>query len=89
MDGYRPHLPTGLDPFEVLGVVDVGDVYVLPGQLEGSINRIADVVTDICKAGKVPIILGGDHSITVAQRPWSRQGSRFRRGCFDPLRRTR
>ncbi len=64
MDGYRPHLPTGLDPFEVLGVVDVGDVYVLPGQLEGSIERIADVVTSICAAGKVPIILGGDHSIT-------------------------
>ena len=26
MDGYRPHLPTGIDPFEALGGVDVGDV---------------------------------------------------------------
>jgi agmatinase len=64
MDGYRPHLPTGIDPFEVLGVVDVGDVYVLPGQLDASIDRIADAVEGIANAGKVPIILGGDHSIT-------------------------
>lgn len=64
MDGYRPHLPTGIDPFEVLGVVDVGDVYVLPGQLDASIERIANAVEGIANAGKVPIILGGDHSIT-------------------------
>jgi agmatinase len=64
MDGYRPHLTTGIDPFEVLGVVDVGDVYVFPGQLEKSIDRIADAVEMVTRAGKVPIILGGDHSIT-------------------------
>lgn len=64
MDGYRPHLTTGLDPFRELGVVDVGDVYVLPGQLDTSIARIADVVEAVARAGKVPIVLGGDHSIT-------------------------
>lgn len=64
MDGYRPHLLTGIDPFEALGVVDLGDVYVLPGQLDESIERIADVVEGVANAGKVPIILGGDHSIT-------------------------
>ncbi len=64
MDGYRPHLPTGIDPFEALGVVDIGDVFVRPGELELSIDRIADVVTDVARAGKVPIVLGGDHTIT-------------------------
>jgi len=64
MDGYRPHLPTGIDPLGELGVVDIGDVYVRPGELEISIDRIADVVTDVAEAGKVPIILGGDHTIT-------------------------
>jgi agmatinase len=64
MDGYRPHLPTGIDPFEALGVVDVGDVYVRPGELEISIGRIADAVEEVCAAGKVPIVLGGDHTIT-------------------------
>ena len=64
MDGYRPHLPTGIDPLESLGVVDVGDVYVRPGELELSIDRIADAVEEIADAGKVPIVLGGDHTIT-------------------------
>jgi agmatinase len=64
MDAYRPHLPTGIDPFETLGVVDAGDVYVVPGDFEVSIKRIADVVADISGSGKVPIILGGDHTIT-------------------------
>ncbi len=64
MDGYRPHLPSGIDPFEALGVVDVGDVFVRPGELELSIDRIAEVVADIAGSGRVPIVLGGDHTIT-------------------------
>ncbi len=66
MDGYRPHLPTGIDPLRALGVVDVGDVYVVPGQVELSLQRITDTVEVIARAGKVPIILGGDHTITYA-----------------------
>lgn len=64
MDGYRPHLPTGIDPLGLLGVVDVGDVYVVPGYIEESIDRIANMVEAVAAAGKVPIILGGDHTIT-------------------------
>ncbi|HKX76874.1 MAG TPA: agmatinase [Acidimicrobiia bacterium] len=66
MDGYRPHLPTGIDPLRTLGVVDVGDVYVVPGQVELSLQRIADTVEVIAGAGKIPIVLGGDHTITFA-----------------------
>lgn len=65
MDGYRPHLPTGIDPLGALGVVDVGDVYVVPGYIEESIDRIADVVEAVAAAGKVPIVLGGDHTVTL------------------------
>jgi agmatinase len=64
MDGYRPHLPTGIDPLGALKVVDVGDVYVQPGNIEVSIARIADAVEVVAAAGKVPIILGGDHTVT-------------------------
>ncbi|MFO7547410.1 MAG: agmatinase [Acidimicrobiia bacterium] len=64
MDGYRPHLPTGIDPLGELKVVDVGDVYVLPGNLERSIDRIADAVERVARSGAVPIVLGGDHTIT-------------------------
>ncbi|MDH4306335.1 MAG: agmatinase family protein, partial [Acidimicrobiia bacterium] len=64
MDGYRPHLPTGIDPLGALGVVDIGDVYVVPGYTELSLDRIADVVEIVVAAGKTPIVLGGDHTIT-------------------------
>jgi len=66
MDGYRPHLPTGIDPLRSLKVVDVGDVYVVPGNIELSLERITDTVETISRAGKVPIILGGDHTVTYA-----------------------
>ena len=66
MDGYRPHLPTGIDALGVLGVVDIGDVYVVPGQVELSLERITDTVEVVAKAGKIPIVLGGDHTITFA-----------------------
>ena len=64
MDGYRPHLPTGIDPLGELGVVDIGDVYVVPGDVETSLERISDTVEAVARAGKVPIVLGGDHTIT-------------------------
>ncbi len=66
MDGYRPHLPTGIDPLGLLGVVDVGDVYVVPGQTEISLDRITEAVATVAGAGKVPIILGGDHTVTFS-----------------------
>lgn len=66
MDGYRPHLPTGIDPLGALGVVDIGDVYVVPGQTELSLERITEVVELVAKTGKVPIILGGDHTVTFS-----------------------
>ena len=63
-NGRRPHLDTGIDPLEVLGVVDIGDVHVVPGYVEESIDRIRAVVTAVARSGSVPIVLGGDHTIT-------------------------
>ena len=63
-DGYRPHLPTGIDPLEVLNVVDAGDLLLPIGYLERSIDLISDAVEGVARHGAVPIILGGDHSIT-------------------------
>lgn len=65
-DHRRPHLPTGIDPFEVLNVVDVGDAKVSPGYLEDGLANIAASVETIANAGAVPIVLGGDHSVTYA-----------------------
>ena len=65
-DGARPHLPTGIDPLEALRVVDAGDVYTLPGDVEESLDRITTAVETIARAGAVPVVLGGDHTITFA-----------------------
>ena len=63
-DGRRPHLPTGIDPFEEFTVVDAGDIEVGPGYLEQALGILADAVERIASSGAIPLILGGDHSVT-------------------------
>jgi agmatinase len=63
-DMHRPHLPTGIDPFAELSVVDVGDIAVAPGYLEDGLETLADAVQRIAAVGAIPIVLGGDHSVT-------------------------
>lgn len=62
-DGSRPHLALDVDPLAELGVVDVGDVEMPPGDIEGSIARLEAAVTRIASSGAVPVVLGGDHTI--------------------------
>lgn len=63
-DGSRPHLPTGIDALEELRVVDVGDLLLPVGELDNCVAKIRDGVTTIARQGAVPIVLGGDHTIT-------------------------
>jgi agmatinase len=63
-DGARPHLPTGIDALETLRVVDAGDIMMPIGYIEQSLDRIAEAVAKVARAGAVPIVLGGDHTIT-------------------------
>ena len=63
-DGHRPHLALGVEPLGELGVVDCGDVDMPPGSIEQSLARLDETVTRVAAAGHVPIVLGGDHSIT-------------------------
>lgn len=63
---YRPHLELGVDPFSVLAVVDLGDVAMPPGDIEASLARLEDAVAEIAKSGALPIVLGGDHSVALA-----------------------
>src|SRR5439155_19217909 len=59
----RPHMLLGIDPFAVLQVVDYGDIETVPGDPARSHAAIRQRVGEICAAGAVPIVLGGDHSI--------------------------
>ena len=51
-------------PFDVLTVVDAGDAPVVPGRPERSLRVIHEKVRRVARAGAIPIVLGGDHSIT-------------------------
>ena len=64
--GGRPHLPTGIDPFGVLDVVDAGDLETPTGYLIDGLAALRGEVGRIAATGAVPLVLGGDHSITFA-----------------------
>ena len=65
-DGSRPSLALRTDALQDLKVVDVGDVEVYAGDLERSLGQIREAVRVIADSGAIPIVLGGDHSITYA-----------------------
>src|SRR5262249_32531060 len=48
---------------ESLTMVDVGDVQVIPANLEKSFDQIARAVGFVAERGGFPVVLGGDHSI--------------------------
>jgi agmatinase len=63
-DGSRPHLTAGVDPLVELPVVDAGDIAVLGGAVEPSLAAIERAVHTVAAAGAIPLVLGGDHTIT-------------------------
>src|SRR5256886_10184684 len=63
-DGSRPHLALGVDPLAELRVGDAGDVVMPPGETEKSLKRLEDAVHAVAAAGAIPVILGGDHTVT-------------------------
>ncbi len=64
----RPYNPSQrVSIFEHLSVIDYGDVPVVPGFIEESYERISGGLEPIHRAGVVPIVLGGDHSIALPE----------------------
>jgi agmatinase len=61
-----PHLEAGVDAFAELRVLDYGDAPVVPADAERTHAAIEQVVGEIVAAGTLPVVLGGDHSITEA-----------------------
>ena len=64
--GYRPHLRLRVDPLGELGVVDVGDVRMPQLDSEGGLGRLMEACRTVAAAGAIPVVLGGDHTITYA-----------------------
>ena len=66
-NAYDPgtyHLDLGIEIFDHLNVVDFGDAIVSHGQWEKSKASIYERVSALTTRGIVPVILGGDHSVT-------------------------
>ena len=59
-----PHLEARIDAFAELRVVDFGDAAVLPADPVRTHEQIERTVGQVVAAGAVPVVLGGDHSIT-------------------------
>jgi agmatinase len=57
-------MSAGLDVFEQLGIADIGDLMLVPTDMNASGGRIERVVRKLLDEGKVPAILGGEHTLT-------------------------
>ncbi|GHB25730.1 agmatinase [Salinicola rhizosphaerae] len=48
-----------------LKIVDCGDVHLIQGDLDRSLDNIAEHVRRIAASGAIPAVMGGDHSISI------------------------
>jgi agmatinase len=64
---YHPH--HGFDIFDRLSIADAGDLVVVPGFAESSLNRVTDQLVGMLEQsnGGVPIVLGGDHTVVLPE----------------------
>jgi len=60
-DSYSVDMAVDLE--EELDLVDLGDIFVIPANLEKSFDQIDRAVSWIVGEGVFPVVLGGDHSI--------------------------
>jgi agmatinase len=58
---YNPEM--GVDLVESLEMVDVGDVSVIPANIEKSFDQVARAIGYLTERDVFPVVLGGDHSI--------------------------
>jgi len=63
-DGSRPSLALRVDGLRDLRVVDAGDVEMFSGDIERALGALRVAVAKVATAGAMPVVLGGDHSIT-------------------------
>lgn len=62
---YDPELDTFFLSTKLWSIVDCGDVDYIPGDLKTTFENIEAAVRLITRKKAMPVILGGDHSITI------------------------
>ena len=64
----RDHNPaTGVDVTTAPSMVDAGDAPVVPGHHELTLRRLEEHLAPVYRAGILPLLLGGDHSLVMAE----------------------
>ena len=61
----RVHPTSGIRPFEVCNVADLGDAPINPMSKDGSIDQIEAFIAQMRTLNIVPIAVGGDHTIPL------------------------
>jgi agmatinase len=64
-DGSRPHLALRVDALRDLTVYDAGDVEMYSGDVRTAIAALEEAVYTVTASGAIPVVLGGDHTITL------------------------
>ena len=65
---YQPpdwHLDLEIAPLHEVSVVDYGDAACEPGMVEPSHRAIRERVGEVASRGIIPLVIGGDHSVTL------------------------
>jgi len=63
-DASRPHLALRVDPLKDLTVVDAGDVEMAGVEGRQPLDQLERVVQRAAESDAIPVILGGDHTVT-------------------------
>ncbi|GLR66941.1 guanidinopropionase [Acidocella aquatica] len=61
----RTHHVTGISPYDLVAVADIGDSPTDPFSIANSLEFIEEFFKEIKAAGAVPLAVGGDHLITL------------------------
>lgn len=59
------HGVSGVRPFETVNCADLGDVPPNPADLSDTMDRITQILTQLRRAGVLPVCVGGDHLCTL------------------------
>jgi agmatinase len=61
---YGPYsFELGVDLRESITMCDLGDIFVIPANIEKAFDQITKGIAHIYESGAFPVVLGGDHSI--------------------------
>src|SRR4030088_1111903 len=63
-DSSRPHRALRVDPLRELRVVDAGDIEMTGVEGKAPLDALENAVRVAAEAGAIPLVLGGDHTIT-------------------------